>query len=109
MVDKAANTQKKKRVRPERNALIRAQDAARQAEATKRKKEREEKLGMRVLKGEIYRKTDEDLAAILAVSGCEEIEIVANMISRMRELMCRDSHAFAVLTSHEPLPEVWHG
>jgi hypothetical protein len=34
---------------------------------------------------------------------------VANMISRMRELMCRDSHAFEVLTSHKPLPEVWHG
>ena len=109
MVDKAANAQRKKRVRPPRNDLIRAQDRDRQTEATKRKKEREEKLGMRVLKGEIYRKTDEDLAAILAASGCEEIEIVANMISRMRELLCRDSHAFAVLTSHEPLPEVWHG
>jgi hypothetical protein len=109
MTDKAPAAEKKKRVRPERTALIRAQDAARQAEATKRKKEREQKLGMRVLSGEIYRKTDEDLAALLAATGCEEIEVVANMISRMRELMCRDSHAFEVLTSHKPLPEVWHG
>ena len=109
MVDNAAKPEKKKRVRPPRNDLIRAQDRDRQADATRRKKEREEALGMRVLKGEIYRKTDEDLAALIAATGCEEIEVVANMISRMRELMCRDSHAFAVLTSHEPLPEVWHG
>jgi hypothetical protein len=107
--DTVKNPEKKKRVRPPRTALIRAQDAMRQSEATKRKKEREEKLGMRVLSGEIYRKTDEDLAALLAATGCEEIEVVANMISRMAELMRRDSHAFEVLTSHKPLPEVWHG
>lgn len=109
MADSIPVPEGKKRVRPPRTALIRAQDAQRQADATKRKKEREEKLGMRIFSGEIYRKTDEDLAALLAATGCEEMEVVANMISRMLELKGRDSHAFEILTSHKPLPEVWHG
>lgn len=109
MADLIPVPESKKRARPARTDKIRAQDARRQAEASKRKKEREEALGMRVLSGEIYRKTDEDLAALLAATGCEEMEVVANMISRMLELKSRDSHAFEVLTSHKPLPEVWHG
>jgi hypothetical protein len=109
VTDSISVPETKKRVRPVRTDKIRQQDAKRQAEATKRKQEREKALGMRVFSGEIYRKTDEDLAALVAATGCEEIEVVANMISRLRELQSRDPHAFDVLTSHKPLPEVWHG
>lgn len=109
MADSIPVPESKKRARPPRNDKIRAQDARRQADASKRKKEREEALGMRVFSGEIYRKTDEDLAKLLAATGCEEMEVVANMISRVLELKSRDPHAFEVLTSHKPLPEVWHG
>lgn len=109
MTDPISVTEKKRRVRPVRTDKIRAQDAKRQREASERKQEREKALGMRVFSGEIYRKTDEDLAKLLAATGCEEMEVVANMISRVLELQSRDSHAFDVLTSHKPLPEVWHG
>lgn len=101
--------EKKKKKRPPRTELIRAQDRDRQAAATERKKKAAEALGMRELKGPIYKMTAERLAAILEATGCEEIEVVVNLIHRAYELRERDSHAFQCLTSHEPLPEVWHG
>lgn len=102
-------TPKKKKVRPPRTELIRAQDRDRQKAATERKRLAAEALGMRELKGPIYQMTSDRLAAILAETGCEEIEAVVNLIHRAYELRERDSHAFQCLTSHEPLPEVWHG
>lgn len=98
------------RKRQPRDDKVRAQDAARQREATKRKKEREARLGARTIKGEIYRATSEALERIAAAAGCEEeIEVLANAAMRLDELRQRDPHAFACLTSHENLPEVWHG
>lgn len=102
-------TPKKKKVRPPRTELIRAQDRDRQKAATERKRLAAEALGMREFKGPIYQMTSDRLAAILAETGCEEIEAVVNLIHRAYELRERDSHAFKCLTSHEPLPEVWHG
>ena len=104
-----AITEKKKKVRPPRTDRFRAQDRARQEAATQRKKEAAEALGMRDLKGPIYKMTDERLAVLLAETGCEEIEVVVNLIHRAYELRERDSHAFECMTSHQPLPEVWHG
>lgn len=99
-----------KRPRPPRTDKIRAQDAARQLAATERRKQRAEELGARPIKGEIYKATSEALARIAELAGCEEeIEVIANLIARANELAERDYHAFAALTSHNPLPEVWHG
>lgn len=99
-----------KRSRPPRTDKIRAQDAARQRALDERRKQRAEELGARQIKGEIYKATSEALARIAELAGCEEeIEVVANLIARANELAERDPHAFAALTSHNPLPEVWHG
>lgn len=96
--------------RPPRTDKIRAQDAARQRALEDRRKQRAEELGARQIKGEIYKATSEALARIAELAGCEEeIEVVANLIARANELAERDPHAFAALTSHNPLPEVWHG
>jgi len=100
---------KAKRKRPERTPLIRAQDRERQQRAAERKAERERELGMREFKGEIYKGTSERLEAILQATGAEEIEVVVNLLHRAHELMTRDPVAFAALTDHNPLPEVWHG
>lgn len=101
---------KPKRARPPRDDRTRKQDRERQAAATERKKKRAEELGAREIKGEIYKATSDALQRIAALAGCEEeIEVIANLIARADELASRDPHAFAVLTSHNPLPEVWHG
>ena len=101
--------QKEKRPRPPRTDKVRELDRKRQQAAEVRKRERAEKLGMREFKGEIYRATTERLEAIVAKTGAEEIEVVVNLLHRAFELMERDPAAFEALTSHKPLPEVWHG
>lgn len=97
-----------KRKRPERNEKIREQDRKRQQAAEERKRDRATALGMRELKGEIYKGTSDRLEAIVAKTGAEEIEVVVNLLHRAFELMERDPRAFEALTSHKPLPEVWH-
>lgn len=93
-----------------RTDKIRAQDAARQREASERKALRAAELGARSIKGEIYKATSDALVRIAELAGCEEeIEVIANLIARANELAERDPHAFAALTSHKNLPEVWHG
>lgn len=93
-----------------RTDKIRAQDAARQRAASDRKAQRAAELGSRSIKGEIYKATSDALVRIAELAGCEEeIEIIANLIARADELAARDPHAFAALTSHKTLPEVWHG
>jgi hypothetical protein len=93
-----------------RSDKVRAQDAARQRAATDRKAQRAAELGSRSIKGEIYKATSDALVRIAELAGCEEeIEIIANLIARADELAARDPHAFAALTSHKTLPEVWHG
>lgn len=102
-------TDKPARKRPPRNDKIREQDRKRQQAAEERKRERAKELGARELKGEIYKATSERLDAIVAKTGAEEIEVVVNLLHRAFELMERDPAAFEALTSHKPLPEVWHG
>lgn len=97
-----------KRKRPERNEKIREQDRKRQQAAEERKRDRAKALGMRELKGEIYKATTERLDALVAKTGAEEIEVVVNLLHRAFELMERDPRAFEAMTSHKPLPEVWH-
>ena len=97
------------RKRPERTDKIREQDRKRQQAAEERKRERAKELGMREIKGEIYQGTSDVLDALVAATGAEEIEVLVNMAHRMRELLDRDPIAFAALTDHKPLPEVWHG
>lgn len=101
-------TDKQARKRPPRTDKIREQDRKRQQAAEERKRERAKELGMRELKGEIYKATSERLEAIVAKTGAEEIEVVVNLLHRAFELMERDPVAFEALTSHNPLPEVWH-
>lgn len=98
-----------KRKRPVRTDKIREQDRKRQQAAEDRKRERAIELGMRELKGEIYKGTSDRLEAIVAKTGAEEIEVVVNLLHRAFELIERDPRAFDALTSHKPLPEVWHG
>lgn len=104
-----AENQESKRQRPPRTDKIRDQDRKRQQAAEERKRERAKELGMREFKGEIYKGTSERLEAIVAKTGAEEIEVVVNLLHRAFELMERDPAAFEALTSHKPLPEVWHG
>lgn len=101
--------EKSKRKRPPRTDKIRAQDRERQRAAEDRKRQRAQELGMRELKGEIYKATTERLEALVAKTGAEEIEVVVNLLHRAFELMERDPVAFEAMTSHNPLPEVWHG
>ncbi|MGF6672109.1 hypothetical protein [Pseudomonas monsensis] len=104
-----SDDQKPKRKRPPRTDKVRQQDRMRQQAAEDRKRERAKELGMRQFKGEIYKATSERLEAIVAKTGAEEIEVVVNLLHRAFELMERDPAAFEALTSHKPLPEVWHG
>lgn len=101
--------EKKKRVRPARTDKIREQDRKRQQEAEKRRQQRQQELGARTLQGEIYKGTSERLAAMVEELGAEEIEVVVNLIHRAHELRERDPLAYAAMTSHRALPEVWHG
>ena len=104
-----SDEQKTKRKRGPRTDKVREQDRKRQQAAEERKRERAKELGARDLKGEIYKATSERLDAIVAKTGAEEIEVVVNLLHRAFELMERDPAAFEALTSHNPLPEVWHG
>ena len=101
--------EKKKRVHPPRTDKIREQDRKRQQAAEERRRERQQKVGARTLKGEIYGATSERLAAMVADLEAEEFEVIANLIHRVHELRERDPVAYAALTSHKPLTEVWHG
>lgn len=107
MAEKTPATPKRKR--PPRTAKIREQDRLRQQAAEERKRQRAKELGARTLKGEIYGATAEQLAALLEETGAEEMELISNAIHRLFELRSRDPVAFAALTDHKPLPEVWHG
>ncbi|WP_298727351.1 hypothetical protein [uncultured Pseudomonas sp.] len=102
-------TAKPKRKRPPRTAKIREQDRLRQQAAEERKRQRAKELGARMLKGEIYGATSEKLAAMRDATETEEMEFISNAIHRLFELRSRDPVAFAALTDHNPLPEVWHG
>lgn len=102
--------EKPKRQRPPRTDKIRKQDAERQLAATERKRQRAEALGAREIKGEIYKAQADALDKIAGLAGCEEhFEVIANLIMRAAELADRDPKAFEALTSHNKLPEVWHG
>lgn len=109
MVDNAPANPAKKRKRPPRTDQIREQDRKRQQAAEERKRQRAEKLGARVLKGEIYGATSSELATMREETGTEEMEFISNAIHRLFELRQRDPVAFAAMTDHNPLPEVWHG
>lgn len=98
----------KKRIRPVRNDKIREQDRKRQQAAAERKADRQKKLGARTIKGEIYGATAEKFDALLEETGAEEMELITNALHRLYELRERDPVAFAALTDHSPLPEVWH-
>lgn len=102
-------TDKPARKRPPRTDKIREQDRKRQQAAEDRKAARAKELGARVLKGEIYGATSEQLGTMLEETGTEEMELITNAIHRLFELRERDPVAFAAMTDHKSLPEVWHG
>ena len=109
MVGSEVKPAKAKRQRPERTDAIREQDRKRQQSAAQRKKDRAERLGARSLKGELYGATASQFDAICQKADAEGMELITNAIHRLFELHQRDPVAFAAMTSHETLPEVWHG
>jgi hypothetical protein len=100
---------KAKRKRPERTDAIREQDRKRQKAASERKAKRAKQLGARSFKGELYGATANEFDVICKEADAEQMELITNTIHRLFELRQRDPIAFAAMTSHEALPEVWHG